>query len=173
MLLKMVHLNVSIIIFCGFFQYSFSYLCSTPTSTLREMQNRRILNEKSFSINKKKSIVYVSESGGDIDEALANFLSGKNAERRWRGTRDILKRKGQVPRPEYSPQDVCRIVLDSLSTNDDPQLDHGACVTLEFKSPVGALADANLSPSTFGEFLRREYSNLVDFKEAKLLGGGV
>ena len=82
-----------------------------------------------------------------------------------------MKRKGQVPRPEYSPQDVCRIVLDSLSTNDDPQLDHGACVTLEFKSPVGALADANLSPSTFGEFLRREYSNLVDFKEAKLLGG--
>jgi hypothetical protein len=48
----------------------------------------------------------------------------------WKGVRDMLPRKGQIPLPSYGPKDVCKIILAALQNNDDPQLDHGACVAL-------------------------------------------
>lgn len=46
-----------------------------------------------------------------------------------------------------------------------------ACVALEFKSPTGALAEGMLDPSGYGRFLRdTEYSSLIDFKSAELVG---
>jgi len=77
----------------------------------------------------------------------------------WRGTRDILRRRGQVPTNDYEPADVCRIVLRALQSNDDPQLDHGACVALEFKSPKGLLASAGIRatfPRSYNHVLHHE-----------------
>ena len=104
------------------------------------------------------------------DVAFQEFMSGPEG-KPWRGTREILKRRKQVPNEEYGPQDVCKVVLSALQSNDDPQLDHGACVALEFKSPNGVLASTGLDPAGYGRFIRSsEYSNLIDFKSLKLLG---
>ena len=91
----------------------------------------------------------------------------------WTGDRNILKRKRQVPDPSYGPKDVVTLVLRALQSNDDPQLDHGALVTLEFKSSGGVLASTNLDPAGYGRFLRgTDYSKLLDFKSFDFLDEG-
>lgn len=90
----------------------------------------------------------------------------------WGGSREILVRKRQVPMKEYLPKDIIRICLLALQTNDDPQLDHGSSVVLEFKSNGGLLAQGKLDPSEYGRFLRttEPYNSLIDFKSAELVG---
>jgi len=63
---------------------------------------------------------------------LETFLS--QGARKWQGTRDILARRKQVKSSSLQPRDVVTLVLNALQSNDDPQLDHGACVCLEFAS---------------------------------------
>ena len=70
-----------------------------------------------FHRNLLASKIY--ETGNNPD--LEAFLKGEGT-KSWRGTRDILKRRGQVPLPSYTPQDVCKICLKALQNNDDPQL---------------------------------------------------
>ena len=107
---------------------------------------------------------------GNTDPDYQQFLSGPEG-KPWKGTRIALVRKGQVPLPEYSAQDVVRICLAALLNNDDPQLDHGACVVLEFKSPTGPLAEGGLDPAAYGRFLRSsDYNCLIDFKSSELVG---
>jgi hypothetical protein len=82
-----------------------------------------------------------------------------------------LKRRGQIPDAKYTPRNVCSIILKALQNNDEPQLDHGACVALEFKSPNGVLASEGLDPAGLGLFLRKtEYSSLIDFKSFEFVG---
>ena len=115
-------------------------------------------------------------SGDEVPNALKedpdfqNFMAGSEG-KAWNGDRAILKRKKQVPDSSYSPLDVIRIILRALQSNDDPQLDHGALVTLEFKSPKGVLATTGLDPAGYGRYLRgSEYSKLIDFKSYDLIG---
>jgi hypothetical protein len=103
-----------------------------------------------------------------------------------------------VPLPEYSPQVAVRTVLDALQINDDPQLDHGCCVLLAFKSPSGIILDStldamkvtytvslylninrlsgplgesNLDPSGYGRFLRSSaYGLLIDHNRSEFIG---
>ena len=102
------------------------------------------------------------------DPRLKEFMAGEGS-KEWRGTKTGLERRGEVPDSKYTPIDVIRIVLKALQSNDYPQLDHGACVVLEFKSPSGPLAVFS-NPAELGAYLRKSYENLVDFKEAKLVG---
>lgn len=77
-----------------------------------------------------------------------------------------------MPDPSYAPKDVVRTCLSALQNNDDPQFDHGACVVLEFKSPVGPLSEGGLDPSEYGRFLRSTppYNALIEFKSAEAVG---
>lgn len=101
---------------------------------------------------------------------LSNYLSGTLISP-WKGSRDILKRKKQVPDSSYNPQKVVMTCLNALAINDDPQLDHGCCVLLEFKSPNGPLSKDNLDPASYGRFLRSsEYGILIDHRTADLIG---
>ena len=118
----------------------------------------------------------ISATGDEVPEAMLkdpdfqNFMAGSE-KKEWNGDRNILKRKKQVPDPKYGPSDVVKIVLRALQSNDDPQLDHGALVVLEFKSPKGVLATTGLDPAGYGRFLRgSEYSKLIDFKSYDLVG---
>lgn len=115
---------------------------------------------------------WFSDVSGDTqqDPELNKYLQGQvNLE--WRGTRTILKRKKQIPDATYSPQKVVRICMDALGVNDDPQLDHGCCVLLEFKTPDGPLAKNNFDPASYARFIRSsEYSILIDYGSYELLG---
>lgn len=107
---------------------------------------------------------------GSSDPDYQKFLAGAEG-KPWKGTRIALARRGQIPLPEYSAQDVVRICLAALQNNDDPQLDHGTCVSLEFKSPMGPLAEGNLDPAAYGRFIRgSDYVSLIDFKTSELVG---
>jgi hypothetical protein len=90
-------------------------------------------------------------SQAEEDTSLKNFIQGTTP---WKGNRGILKRKFQVPSQEYAPQQVVLKVLDALQVCDDPQLDHGSCVLLEFRSPQGPLSQGKLDPAEYGRFLR-------------------
>ena len=104
------------------------------------------------------------------DQGLKEFLAGPE-NKKWNGVKDMLVRKGQVPDEKYTPKDVVKIILAALQDNDSPQLDHGACVVLEFRSNNGPLNDPNLDPSKYGQFLRStEYNSLIDFKSAQFIG---
>ena len=104
------------------------------------------------------------------DQGLKEFLAGPE-NKKWGGVRDMLARKGQIPDEKYTPKDVVKVLLAALQDNDSPQLDHGACVVLEFRSTNGPLNDPNLDPSRYGQFLRStEYSSLIDFKSAQFIG---
>lgn len=122
------------------------------------------LNVKSISL---KSLENENQVMKD-DPRLKDFMAGEGS-KEWRGTKSMLERRGEIPDPKYSPIDVIRVVLKALQTNDYPQLDHGACVVLEFKSSTGPLAIFS-NPAELGAYLRKNYENLVDFKEAKLVG---
>mmetsp|Transcript_2396 Transcript_2396/g.4247 ORF Transcript_2396/g.4247 Transcript_2396/m.4247 type:complete len:210 (-) Transcript_2396:12-641(-) len=99
---------------------------------------------------------------------MENYMKGTMP---WKGTRDILPRKKQIPSKEYSATSVVRKILDALQINDDPQLDHGCCVLLEFKSPSGPLAKTDLDPAAYGRFLRNtEYGLLIDHTVSTLVG---
>jgi hypothetical protein len=104
------------------------------------------------------------------DPELQDYLSG-SLKKPWSGNRSILKRKKQIPDAKYSPQEVVKICLDALVVNDDPQLDHGCLVVLEFKSPSGPLAEGKLDPREYGQFLRSsEYNLLLEYETAELVG---
>jgi hypothetical protein len=123
-------------------------------------------------INRPRSIV-VFNSVNEVnleDEGLKEFLLGPE-KKKWKGVKDMLVRKGQIPDEKYTPKDVVKIILTALQDNDSPQLDHGACVALEFRSATGPLNDPNLDPAGYGQFLRStEYSSLIDFKSVKFIG---
>lgn len=107
---------------------------------------------------------------GELDNDLESFLKG-SVNKPWGGTRDILKRKGQIPLASLGPRDIIKICLAALQHNDDPQLDHGGAVVLEFKSPNGVIAESGLDPAGYGRFLRSTaYSALLDFSSVELLG---
>ena len=57
----------------------------------------------------------------DVDDTL-----------KWKGSKEIVIRKKQIPSLNFSPKEVVQICLDALQLNDDPQLDHGCCVLLAF-----------------------------------------
>jgi len=123
------------------------------------------------------------------DKDMEEFLNG-STEKPWRGSTISLGRRGQIPNARYSPADVVRICLKALQSNDDPQLDHGCCVVLQFRSPKGELfmfniinvtlskfhkgilAETNLDPAIYGRFIRsnNQYDSLIDFKSAELRG---
>jgi len=103
-----------------------------------------------------------------VDPDVAAFLEGKP--RKWSGRWDIMKRRGQMPSPEYSPVEVVVTILKALKNNDDPQIDHGAAVVLAFASPDGALKQSGVDPAQYGLFLSTNYPALLDFKSAELLG---
>jgi hypothetical protein len=103
-----------------------------------------------------------------VDPDVAAFLEGKP--RKWSGRWDIMKRRGQMPSPEYSPVEVVVTILKALKNNDDPQIDHGAAVVLAFASPDGALKKSGVDPAQYGLFLSTNYPALLDFKSAELLG---
>ena len=103
-----------------------------------------------------------------VDQDFQNYIKGTTP---WKGRRDILKRRRQVPDPSYSPQQVVSKCLEALQVNDDPQLDHGCCVLLEFKSPEGPLAEGKLDPAEYARFLRTtKYAPLLDHSQSELLG---
>lgn len=110
-----------------------------------------------------------SERSESNDPKLAAFLQGSTP---WSGRTDILVRRKQVPDSSYGPQEVVRKCLDAFQVNDDPQLDHGCCVLLGFKSPLGPLAESGLDPAAYGRFLRAspDYSLLVDHSNSDLIG---
>ncbi len=108
------------------------------------------------------------------DPKLIEFMQGAGGKKIWKGTRDILTRRKQVPSSEYNAIDVVKICVEALKCNDDPQLDHGACVVLEFKSPNGPLSDQSLDPAAYGYFLRSsEYQALLDFKDYEIFGDSI
>ena len=103
------------------------------------------------------------------DKELQDYLSGKGA-KEWKGSKSMLKRRGELPDPNYKPLDVLRVCLKALESNDYPQLDHGACVVLEFRAPNSPLAVFS-NPAHFGSYLRNsEYKSILDFKDAKPIG---
>lgn len=124
------------------------------------LQNVRRGSQTCFSVVKSTAI--------ESDEFKEFMEAG--AGKKWKGTRDILKRRLQTPAPEYSAQDVVLKCLKALKNNDDPQLDHGSCVVLEFSSPQGTIKSSGLDPAEYGLFLRESYPALLDFKEAELIG---
>ena len=129
--------------------------------------NAYLLISRFINLHKYNTKLFVGFPTQDDNDKEA-FIN-KQA-KKWRGSTDTLQRRGQVPEIRYSPSDVCKIILSALQSNDDPQLDHGACVVLEFATPNGPLKTSGLDPSEYGHFLREEYSELIDFKEAIFLG---
>jgi hypothetical protein len=122
-----------------------------------------------FKTSKCSRVLELS-ADADVDPYMEAFLEGK-APLRWRGTKVILKRRGQVPDPRYTARDVVKVILSAMESNDDPQIDHGCCVALEFKSPNGLLSEGGLDPAQYGHFLRTtEYSSLLDFKSVEFIG---
>lgn len=104
----------------------------------------------------------------ESDPSYRNFKDNTTP---WRGTRTILTRRKQVPDPSYSPRKVVQTVVDALQVNDDPQLDHGCCVLLEFTNPDGPIAEGQLDPAQYGRFLRStDYSILLDHSAAEFIG---
>ena len=123
---------------------------------------------KLINLHKCNSRLLVGFPTQDDNKDKEAFIN-KQA-KKWRGSTETLKRRGQIPDKKYTPSDVCRIILSALQSNDDPQLDHGACVVLEFATPNGPLSNSGLDPGEYGHFLREEYSEIIDFKEAVFLG---
>ena len=108
------------------------------------------------------------------DPKLIEFMQGAAGKKVWKGAKDILARRRQVPSSKYNLVDVVKICVEALKYNDDPQLDHGACVVLEFKSPNGPLSDQSLDPAAYGYFLRSsEYQALLDFKDYEIFGDAI
>ena len=129
---------------------------------------------KSHWQTQSSQYLQVSNSGDDIDVSndpeLKEYLNGSSG-KVWKGSREMLGRRKQIPASEYTIQDVVKKCLAALQNNDEPQLDHGACVTLEFKNPSGPLAEGDLDPAAYGRFLRStEYNVLLDFKKAEIIG---
>ena len=105
------------------------------------------------------------------DKKLQEFLNGEGTKAAWKGSTESLKRRRQVPSSEYDPQTVVSKCLQALQANDDPQLDHGCCVLLAFKSPHGTLAQGGLDPAGLGRFLRStNYELLLDNADFDFLG---
>ena len=80
----------------------------------------------------------------------------------------MLPRRGELPSSDYSASDVAKICLKALQSNDYPQLDHGACVVLEFKSPGGPIS-VFTNPAELGSYFRKVNPHLVDFKSVQFI----
>ena len=118
----------------------------------------------------RSALCAINENKYLDDKGLQDFLKGDGANVPWKGTTEILKRRKQVPSSEYDPQTVVRKCLQALQTNDDPQLDHGSCVLLAFKSPFGMLSQGGLDPAGYGRFLRStNYQILLDNSDFDLV----
>jgi len=105
------------------------------------------------------------------DPKLQDFLQGDGIKSGWKGTTEILKRRKQIPSSEYDPETVVNKCMQALQANDDPQLDHGCCVLLAFKSPFGLLTQGGLDPGGYGRFLRStNYNILIENADFKLVG---
>lgn len=133
-----------------------------PSKTLSSSPSTRLLANDQQASN--------PEVDFSDDPELQSYMNGSK-DVPWKGSRRSLARRKQVPLPEYTPQQVVRKCLDALQLNDEPQLDHGCCVLLEFKSPQGLLAESGLDPAGYGRFLRNsDYSILLDHNESELVG---
>ncbi len=107
---------------------------------------------------------------GFSDEEILNYLQGnKNA--KWKGNRNILIRKKQVPNSALSPIQVVETVTRALQINDDPQLDHGCQVLLEFSNPDGIIRQSGLDAAEYGRYLRSsDYAILIENSDVRLVG---
>jgi hypothetical protein len=166
------------LLWCLFTAVITSYRLPSPSRSARTVASFSVTPAVAKRITTRSQLILHAASndealppGAQLNPDLKEFLDG-NKGKVWKGTRDILRRRQQVPLPEYSPAEVCRTILAALQDNDLPQLDNGAAVVLEFKSPTGLLAEGNLDPAAYGRFLRGtdEYSSLIDFKSAELVG---
>lgn len=99
---------------------------------------------------------------------LQSFLEGRVL--RWAGNENIIKRRGQVPSPSFSPRKVVFTVLSALKVNDEPQINHGALVLLTFSSPTGDIGKSKLDPGELASFIRKTFPELLDFRSAELVG---
>lgn len=153
---------------CAYFaMHTFTYLFFVSTITL--MYSFSGKNRPAWSNGLKglsNAVRYYELYGGRTSTMQ---LEG---DKPWGGNTNILARKKQIPSKDYGPKDVIRICLQALQSNDDPQLDHGACVVMSFKSPSGMLSEGRLDPAQYGRFLRstEPYNLLVDFKQAETIG---
>lgn len=150
---------------CLFFLVTMVTILSIGTgfihSSVHTVRRRQIL--KSTQENTKEPT--------SNDPGFLEFMRGPE-KKQWKGERGILKRRNQVPDTSYTVKDVVGICMRALQNNDDPQLDHGACVVLEFRSPAGPLNDHGLNPASFGYFLRSTegYDSLLDYASFKFEG---
>lgn len=81
----------------------------------------------------------------------------------------VLKRRKDIPSPEYSPQQVCSKVMTALQLNDDPMLEYGAAVVIRFASSTNVAG--SLTPEKYGEYIRGgELEVLVDNSQYKFDG---
>ena len=159
-------------------------LCLHLAFALACLAMSRAFKPLTVSLSRRRAALFGRDGAGSIDDVtkeraaedplFAEFMRGADSKKTWRGTYDILGRRGQVPSAQYSAKEVVDIVVTALGCNDDPQLDHGACTALSFRSPGGPLADASLDPASYGQFLRsNEYSALLDYKSYELVGDPV
>lgn len=132
----------------------------------------QIFNRVTLYISKDSQIDESIKNKILSNEDLQKYLNG-TVQKEWKGTKTILQRRGEIPDPKYKPLDVIRVCLKALESNDYPQLDHGACVVLEFTAPASPLAVFQ-NPAEFGTYLRgNDYKYILDFKDAKPVGDAV
>ena len=68
------------------------------------------------------------------------------------------------PSPQFQPQDVVRIVIEALASNDEPFVDAGIATTFAFASPANK---ANTGPlSKFTQMVKNPaYAIMIDHRE--------
>lgn len=143
----------------------------TEAEKLKNLKSKN--NENDLDTQNLSDLQQRLEDLIEKDPKLKEFLAGPEG-KPWKGSKDILERRNQIPLAEYLPNDVIRICLEALKSNDDPQLDHGACVTLAFQSPSGVLANGGLDPAAYGRFLRStDYEALLDFYKYEFIDGNI
>ncbi|CEM30979.1 unnamed protein product [Vitrella brassicaformis CCMP3155] len=87
----------------------------------------------------------------------------------WFGQWVVLERRGDLPQPGEDARVVIEKVLDALQTNDDPQLDHGAAVTIKHASRDNIIS--NFNPAQYGSYLRNsEYRVLLNRDTFEFVG---
>ncbi len=154
----MTKLKLLLHVFC-LWQHSIAYrLCWHKSPQQPNCYLRQTINNDAFKtlLPKAKGVDIITQVVGQP--------------RVWRGKRHLLPFLGQLPDPAYTPQRVVQICLGALQRNDDPQLDHGCCVLLEFMSPDGAIAACGLDPRGYGAYVRNseDFSVLLDNRQTAL-----
>ena len=132
----------------------------------------QVFNRAALSVSKNSQIDESLQNKIMSNDDLQKYLNG-TAQKEWKGTKSMLQRRGELPDPKYKPIDVIRVCLKALESNDYPQLDHGACVVLEFRAPDSPL-QVFTNPAEFGTYLRgNDYKCILDFKVARPIGEAV